>query len=128
MVESLLWLGGRVSGQDRAVFSYLFILKWGVDSSEDYGEELVIRGCKIPALPDGMQECKQFIKPLRQFLRPQGMILARFSIFEFKYSPHANVRSYVLSSEVVHLEIQKGEALFLEIKYSLSLQLCLSDP
>lgn len=97
-------------------------------SSGDCCEELVIRGCKMPTLPDGVRDCKQFIKPLRPFLRPQGMILAQFSIFEFKYSSHANVWSCILSSEVVHLEIQKGEALFLEIKYSLSLHLCLSDP
>lgn len=115
-------------GQALAVFFYLLILKQGVDSTGDYCEELVIRGRKIPALPDGVRECKQFIKPLRQFLQPQGMILARFSIFEFKYSPHANVWNCVLSSEVIHLETQKGEALFLEIKYSLSLHLRLSDP
>jgi hypothetical protein len=67
----------------------------------------------VPPSPDGMREHRQFIKPLQQLPRPQGMILVQFSIVKLKHSPHANVCSCALSLELVHLEIQKDEALYL---------------
>ena len=68
---SIMWLNpcyGWVGGFQANPCPFLLSFYFKVDTSGHYCEEQVAHGSDIPALPAGVWECRQLIKPLRQLL------------------------------------------------------------